>query len=39
MGAIAVSIFVTVVAIVGFAYFTWQDKKNAKKKAEKEVKF
>lgn len=29
MGAIAVSIFVTVVAVVGFIYFTYQDKKEA----------
>lgn len=32
MGAIAVSIFVTTVAIVGYIYFTWQDKKAAKTK-------
>ena len=31
MGAIAVSIFVTVVAVVGFIYFTYQDKKEALK--------
>lgn len=27
MGAIAVSIFVSVVAVVGYAYFSYQDKK------------
>ena len=27
MGAIAVSIFVTVVAVVGYIYFSYQDKK------------
>lgn len=37
MGAIAVSIFVTVVAIVGFVYFTKQDKKDAKGKVEKRI--
>ena len=31
MGAIAVSIFVAVVAVVGFFYFTYQDKKEALK--------
>lgn len=31
MGAIAVSIFVSVVAIVGYIYFSYQDKKEAKK--------
>lgn len=27
MGAIAVSIFISVVAVVGYAYFSYQDKK------------
>lgn len=27
MGAIAVSIFVSVVAVVGYAYFSYQDRK------------
>ncbi len=31
MGAIVVSVFVIVVAIVGVVYFRWQDKKEAKK--------
>ena len=31
MGAIAVSIFVSVVAIVGYIYFNHQDKKEAHK--------
>ena len=31
MGAIAVSIFVSVVAIVGYIYFNRQDKKEAQK--------
>ena len=35
MGAIAVSIFVTVVAIVGFFYFNYQDKKEARKEPHK----
>ncbi len=30
MGAIAVSIYVSLVAIIGFAYFTHQDKKKCK---------
>ena len=38
MGAIAVSITVTVIAIVGLIYFTWQDKKEAKRAAEKKAK-
>lgn len=31
MGAIAVSVFVTIVAIVGVIYFNYQDKKQDKK--------
>lgn len=31
MGAIAVAIYVAVVAIVGYAYFTYQDKKEPKR--------
>ncbi len=31
MGAIVVSIFVTVVAIVGVVYFNYQDKKSSQK--------
>ena len=38
MGAITVSITVTVIAIVGLIYFTWQDKKEAKRAAEKKAK-
>lgn len=32
MGAIAVSIFVSIVAVVGFIYFNHQDRKEAQKK-------
>ena len=35
MGAIAVSIFVSVVAIVGYIYFNHQDKKEAHKSKNK----
>lgn len=38
MGTIVGSIFVITVAIVGVVYFTWQDKKEAKRAAEKKVK-
>jgi len=31
MGAIAVSIFVSIVAVVGFIYFNHQDRKEAQK--------
>lgn len=31
MGAIAVSVLVSVIAVVGYIYFTYQDKKEAKK--------
>lgn len=33
MGAIAVSITVSLIAIIGYAYFTIQDKKEAKHKS------
>ena len=38
MGTIVGSIFVITVAIVGVVYFTWQDKKEAKRAAEKKAK-
>ena len=36
MGAIVVSIFVTVVAIVGVVYFNYQDKKKSQKLSNQE---
>lgn len=36
MGAIVVSIFVTVVAIVGVVYFNYQDKKKPQKLSNQE---
>lgn len=37
MGAIAVSVFVTIVAIVGLIYFNYQDKKEAKKQSNQKL--
>jgi hypothetical protein len=31
MGAIAVSIYVVAVAIIGYIYFSWEDRKEAKR--------
>jgi hypothetical protein len=31
MGAIAVSIYVVTVAIIGYIYFSWEDRKRANK--------
>lgn len=36
MGAIVVSVFVTVVAIIGVVYFNYQDKKEAGKAKNKQ---
>lgn len=38
MGTIVGFILVMTIAIVGFIYFTWQDKKEAKRAAEKKAK-